>query len=340
MTVITTEQTLALRSNVNLWISDNFPAERKYISHSRPRVANDAEYQVELHVKNGGSVVSLGELRIDAQGVRLVNSTHAQLRSTLDQVLKELRSHALIQEPQLGDLYEFYLDDGVAGAAKLEDGAVRLLLTDPPYSISKQYICEEQVPRRLRKNGADFIMPKGHFGSWDDDFMAPSEWTDTVLPKVGGWAVIFCAHRQIGDYCDLLENHKFVAVTPMVWHKTNPVPFNHKHKPINAWEAIVIGKRPGTSFQGQVVHNVFLHKSPSPQERIHPTQKPLGLFSEFVGLFSQEGETVLDPFAGSATTVLAGAQAGRKVIAYERDPLLFDKAARRIQSSMGLKLFG
>lgn len=338
MRAITVDETLALRSNVNLWISDNFPKERKYISHSKPRIVSDNDYHVTLHLKCDGSIVSLGELRVSSNNVTLVNSTREQIRSILGDVLRSWKEQSLIQENQFGDLYEFYLGDGIAGASGLEDRSVHLLLTDPPYSISKQYICEGQVPRRLRKNGTDFIMPKGHFGTWDEDFLSPSEWTDIVLPKVDGWAVIFCAHRQIGAYCDILENHKFVAVTPMVWQKTNPVPFNHKHKPINAWEAVVVGKRPGTKFHGHVVHNVFKYKSPSPQQRIHPTQKPLELFSDFANLFSNEGETILDPFAGGATTVVAGVQTGRKVIAYENDPAIFDKAARRVQNSIGINL--
>ena len=116
----------------------------------------------------------------------------------------------------------------------------------------------------------------------------------------------------------------------MVWQKTNPVPFNHTKNPINAWEAIVIGKRPGTKFNGHVVHNVFLYKSPSPQKRIHPTQKPLGLLTEFVTLFSNEGDFILDPFAGSATTVIAAASLSRRVLAFENDGDVCDAAASRI----------
>ena len=116
----------------------------------------------------------------------------------------------------------------------------------------------------------------------------------------------------------------------MVWQKTNPVPFNHQHKPINAWEALVVGKRSGTAFNGRLVHNVFLSKSPSPQQPIHPTQKPLPLLSQFVDLFSNPGGLIFDPFAGSATTVAAARERGRRVIAYEMDPTIFALAAERL----------
>ncbi len=60
----------------------------------------------------------------------------------------------------------------------------RLLLTDPPYGISSPYTCEKQVPRRLRKDGSDFIMPKGSFGEWD-----------FPMKKI-----LQCIHRHIREY--------------------------------------------------------------------------------------------------------------------------------------------
>lgn len=214
-------------------------------------------------------------------------------------------------------------------AQKLDNLKVDLLLTDPPYGISKAYTCENQIPRRMRKDGSDFIMPKGEFGRWDHGFN-PKEWTDIILPKVKGWAVIFCSQAQIKDYTDILQSHRFNAVGTLVWHKTNPVPFNHKYKPINAWEAAVVGKRPGTKFNGTTVHNVFTCKSPSPQQRIHPTQKPLPLIETLVDLFSSQGELVLDPFAGSGTTVIASIKKSRQVLAYENNREHFEAAIQRI----------
>ena len=86
-------------------------------------------------------------------------------------------------------------------------------------------------------------MPKGDFGDWDKDF-SPESWTSDVLPAVRGWAVIFCAQAQIGQYEAILRAEGFNAVGTIVWHKTNPVPFNTRFKPVNAWEAGVVGSVP------------------------------------------------------------------------------------------------
>lgn len=330
------DQTLQVRATVNKWISDAFPEGRKHISHALTDADANGVHLVELMLKRDGRVTSLGHIRADATRVMLQDGDKDDIAQGLQKALQTVEAIGVAREPIQGPLHDFRFGDGIAGSSVLPNLSVDLLLTDPPYSISKAYVCETQVPRRLRTNGSDFIMPKGYFGQWDEEFPQPAEWTSVVIPKVRGWVVIFCAQAQIGEYCDILSGHKLSAVGTMVWHKTNPVPFNHKYKPINAWEAIVVGKRPGTKFNGKTVHNVFECKSPSPQERIHSTQKPLDLISKFITLFSDEGDLVLDPFAGSATTVIAAANLSRRVLGYENDPTHFDAAATRIMRSVNL----
>ncbi len=333
---MTTEQVISLRASVNFWLGKNFPHRRKYISHSNPIEVGNGKFQIRLHFKNDGKIFNLGDLLVESNEVNLLQETRDDMENRLSDILKDISETNYSLDSLVYDNYEFHFDDGITAIEKMDDASIDLLLTDPPYSISKPYICESQIPRRLRKSGGDFIMPKGNFGDWDNNFPSPDEWTERVLPKVGGWAVIFCAHAQIGDYCRILEQQKFVAVGPMVWHKTNPVPFNHKYKPISAWEAIVVGKRSGTKFNGHAVHNVFTCKSPSPQQRIHSTQKPDDLLKEFVDLFSNPDGLVVDPFAGSGSTLLASVGRGRKAIAYENDAAMFDKAAKRILDKLGV----
>ncbi len=332
------KNSLSLRASVNAWIGANFPEQRKYISHSTPMALGSNVYRIDLLLKHDGATVPLGTLRISRKDVILIDEDLGKIEEKIRSAVELYESQQYTLDSIIQGNYEFHFADGIFSVASMRDYSIDLLLTDPPYGISKSYVCEKQIPRRLRSNGTDFIMPKGNFGNWDQTCMSPSEWTGYVLPKVSGWAVIFCAHAQIGEYCRILEEDKFVAITPMVWHKTNPVPFNHKFKPVNAWEAIVAGKRPGTKFNGRTVHNVFTHKSPSPQNRIHPTQKPGELLSEFVRMFSNRGDLVVDPYAGSASTLVAAAKEGRKALGYENDPAIFDKASRRLRNSIGLVL--
>lgn len=62
----------------------------------------------------------------------------------------------------------------------------------------------------------------------------------------------------------------------------------------------------------------------------HPTQKPVDLMAWLIRSYSNEGDTILDPFMGSGTTGVACVQTGRNFIGIEIDPMYFAIAQRRI----------
>lgn len=53
---------------------------------------------------------------------------------------------------------------------------------------------------------------------------------------------------------------------------------------------------------------------------LHPTQKPVALFEYLIKTYTNDGDLVLDPFAGSGTTAVAAAALGRRAICIEKDP--------------------
>lgn len=64
----------------------------------------------------------------------------------------------------------------------------------------------------------------------------------------------------------------------------------------------------------------------------HPTQKSLGVMSYLIKTYTDEGDTVIDPFMGSGTTGVAAVRHGRKFIGIEQDPKWFDVACKRIEA--------
>jgi len=70
-----------------------------------------------------------------------------------------------------------------------------------------------------------------------------------------------------------------------------------------------------------------------PEERFHPTQKPLELMKWVLENYTNEGDTILDPFMGSGTTGVACVQTGRNFIGIEIDPGYFAIAERRIKEA-------
>lgn len=62
----------------------------------------------------------------------------------------------------------------------------------------------------------------------------------------------------------------------------------------------------------------------------HPTEKPLPLMSDLIESSSRRGEIVLDPFAGSGSTLVAAALTGRRAVGCELDPRYVDVICRRL----------
>jgi site-specific DNA-methyltransferase (adenine-specific) len=69
--------------------------------------------------------------------------------------------------------------------------------------------------------------------------------------------------------------------------------------------------------------------SPHGRERVHITQKPVGLMRQLMGI-TQPGATVLDPFTGSGTTGVAAILEGRRFIGVEKSELIAASARDRL----------
>ena len=68
----------------------------------------------------------------------------------------------------------------------------------------------------------------------------------------------------------------------------------------------------------------------NPRNKSHPTEKPVSLMQHYIENSSQEGELVLDPFAGSGSTAVAAQQSGRRWLSMEMDAGFYYAAVARI----------
>jgi site-specific DNA-methyltransferase (adenine-specific) len=71
-----------------------------------------------------------------------------------------------------------------------------------------------------------------------------------------------------------------------------------------------------------------------PSKEQHPTEKPVGLATHFIKLHSKDGDTILDPFMGSGTTLVAALQLGRKAIGIGIELKYCEIAVRRLQQGV------
>lgn len=80
--------------------------------------------------------------------------------------------------------------------------------------------------------------------------------------------------------------------------------------------------------------NLFRHMTnQSDRHGVHPTEKPVSLMRELIGLFSDPGNLVCDPFAGSGTTGVAAVKLGRRFAGIELDQKYYDIACRRVNDA-------
>ena len=115
----------------------------------------------------------------------------------------------------------------------------------------------------------------------------------------------------------------------VIWDKINPGlgwRYRRQH------EMVMVAHRHGGKLRWaddkRAVPNIW--RGSKPRGGAHPNEKPLGLVGHFIGLHTVEGDTVLDPFAGSGTTLIQALEMGRKAIGIELEPKWADLAAERL----------
>lgn len=105
-----------------------------------------------------------------------------------------------------------------------------------------------------------------------------------------------------------------------------------------AWEVILYGmkgRRPlYYANNGGRPRNILRFDWAANYDPVHPTVKPVSLLSRLVQLSSLPGETVLDPFMGSGTTLRAAKDLGRKAIGIELEERYCEIAARRLDQEV------
>ena len=172
------------------------------------------------------------------------------------------------------------------------------ILTDPPYGIGAG-----TGIGKVTKEGSDFRSRN----QWDSE--APDvSW----IANTGEPAIIWG-----GNYFGLPATTGF-----LVWDKVQPEQFSLAMAEM-AWTNV---KTPA---------KIWRWKSMSingGDPKHHPTQKPLLLMQWCLG-FLPDAETVLDPFMGSGTTLVACAKLGRRGIGIELDPDYFDIACERVRKA-------
>jgi len=229
--------------------------------------------------------------------------------------------------------------DPSTGLPSLADRSVQHFIMDPPFS--------ERVHRRLGNEG------RSDGGKKRDD-LAFGHLTDELAHAVAEqacriatrWILIFCDELSFGVWVEAIQAAGGEYVRKGTWVKVAPMPQMSGDRPATGTEEIVIAHAPRKSgrmkWNGGGKPAVYrFNPQEAMEDRFHPTQKPLSLMEALVLDFSDHGDLIADPFAGSCATGAAALRHGRRFLGWEMNKTYVDAARVRLAGMREqLSLFG
>lgn len=213
-------------------------------------------------------------------------------------------------------------------------GPVDAVVTDPPYcsGASTEATRGSATHQGLRSK----TMRGGRFQWFDADNMTTAGLC-TLLRSMcvhapvsdKGSILAFCDWRMVTMLAPTMESAGWRLRNLIVWDKGHfgaGTGFRPRH------ELILHLSRRSPEFYSQSVGNVISCPRVG-RDRLHPTQKPIGLLSELIGVVTPHAGTVLDPFMGSGSTGVAALKLGRSFVGIEASATHYESALRRIEAA-------
>jgi len=231
---------------------------------------------------------------------------------------------------------QVFCEDALEGLARIPDGSIDLILTDPPYNLGKDYGNTSD-----QQSVTDYLR-------WTE------QWIDAALPKLKptGSLYIFLTWRFSPEIFVMLKR-RMTMMNEIIWDRRVPSmggsvrSYSSVHDTIGffvnrkdyyfdldavriAYDAATKKARSRSIFVGakwlEIGYNPKdlwsvsrLHKE-HPERADHPTQKPLEIIERMLKASCPPDGVVLDPFMGSGTTALAAKRCGRHFVGFELNP--------------------
>lgn len=230
----------------------------------------------------------------------------------------------------------------------LASKSVGHVITDPPYS---KHVHGNRVRGGMEQNrearvdmGFEYITNKQRTKLARELTRVCSGWILVFCPdeETHLWRQALCDHlrskrpdvcvRCGGDYEKGPCPQAAVYRRNCVWVKPNAMPKVVGDGPAQGHESIVTvwAGTGGSVWNGGGRVGVFTY--PSGRNVYHPTEKPLTLMRDLILTFSQPGDLILDPYAGSGSTLVAAKETGRRWLGYELQEKHLAAAKHRVES--------
>jgi site-specific DNA-methyltransferase (adenine-specific) len=228
----------------------------------------------------------------------------------------------------------------------------QLIIADIPYNVGKNaygsnpswYVGGDNA------NGASELAGKEFFDT-DKDFRVKEfmHFCSTMLikePKETGKSpcmIVFCAFEQQFDLIKLGKEYGLNRYINLVFRKNFSAQVLKANMRVvgNCEYAVLLyrDKLPKFNNHGRMIFNCFDWVKDTTTPKVHPTQKPVKLLEQLIEIFTDKGDVVIDPCAGSGTTLLAAVQCDRKAYGFEIKKDFYKAATEKVLSKIQKRLF-
>ena len=258
--------------------------------------------------------------------------------------------------------HRLWLDDSRT-MAHIPDESVHLVVTSPPYFDLKKYPDQEAQLGEIHDYEI-FVKELGRVWAQCHRLLVKGGRLIIVVGDVCRSRREYGEHQVIPLHASIAETCRelgFNNLATMVWHKISNAKFEVENgtsflgKPYepnavikNDLEFILMQRKPGgyrrpteamrvLSLIGEKEHRSWFNQIVTfhgASTRAHPAPFPPELVEPLIRMFSFVGDTVLDPFSGTATTTLAAARCGRNSIGIEVEPTYEALAVQRLTEAV------
>lgn len=154
--------------------------------------------------------------------------------------------------------------------------------------------------------------------------------------------IVFCSFQQIPMVIEYGERYGFKNHIPLVFVKnTSPQVLKANMRVVGATEyALVLyrDKLPKFNNDGRMIKNWFEWQVDNSYPKIHPTQKPIPVLKRLIEIFTDHGDVVVDPVAGSGSTLRAAAELNRHAFGFEIKKDMYQKANEKMLKRIPMSL--
>lgn len=228
----------------------------------------------------------------------------------------------------------------------------QLIIADPPYNLGKNAYASNPAWYKDgdAKNGESELAGKEFFDT-DKDFR-PAEFMHFCSqmlvkePKESGKApcmIIFCEFEQQFKYIELGKRYGFNHYINLVFRKNFSAQVLKANMKVvgNCEYGLILyrEKLPKFNNEGRMIFNCMEWERDNDSPKFHPTQKPVPLLQHLIRVFTDENDVVIDPCAGSGSTLRAAAMLNRRAYGFEIKKSYYKEAKEKMLSNIQKTLF-